>query len=305
MHLSQPSHKASTDTSLDTMASKRPHEAVDPSSTPAAQDAKKRKGFRVGPENLPDGAWRRRNTKIKEGLIQKAKVKKEYRKVKAELQQEKEKAKAKATSSEDDGAAPTTDSQLLPDDGDERDRAHVNPERQALLDGAPMPPMKKREPPPVREAQPRGGQGQDGAGGNGNGNGNSNGNDNDNNNEGDKADNGVPPQDDNHSEPPRRDHKRKLLRPGYYDQALKEGSRKKAEAEARAAEQKRREDERERKLAEREKMRKAMLKARGIKPGAGGNGRGGFGGRGKQQGQRKLGRESKVLLDKVRRMVGS
>ena len=43
----------------------------------APPEAKKRKGFRVGPENLPDGAWRRKNTKIKHELIHKAKLKKE------------------------------------------------------------------------------------------------------------------------------------------------------------------------------------------------------------------------------------
>ncbi|EXJ63884.1 hypothetical protein A1O7_00219 [Cladophialophora yegresii CBS 114405] len=46
-------------------------------------DKKKRKGFSVGPANLPDGTYRRKTQKIKNGLIQKAKVKKAYAKVKA------------------------------------------------------------------------------------------------------------------------------------------------------------------------------------------------------------------------------
>ncbi|PYH30330.1 uncharacterized protein BO87DRAFT_400573 [Aspergillus neoniger CBS 115656] len=44
---------------------------------------KKRKGFSVGPANLPDGTYRRKTQKIKNDLIQKAKVKKAYAKVRA------------------------------------------------------------------------------------------------------------------------------------------------------------------------------------------------------------------------------
>ncbi|OAP58222.1 hypothetical protein AYL99_07312 [Fonsecaea erecta] len=47
-------------------------------------DKKKRKGFSVGPANLPDGTYRRKAQKIKNDLIQKAKVKKAYAKVKAQ-----------------------------------------------------------------------------------------------------------------------------------------------------------------------------------------------------------------------------
>ncbi|KIW73792.1 hypothetical protein PV04_01882 [Phialophora macrospora] len=47
-------------------------------------DMKKRKGFSVGPANLPDGTYRRKTQKIKNDLIQKAKVKKAYAKVKAQ-----------------------------------------------------------------------------------------------------------------------------------------------------------------------------------------------------------------------------
>lgn len=189
------------------MATKRPHE----SST-----TKPRKGFRVGPENLPDGAWRRRNTKIKQDLIQKAKVKKAYRKVKAEIQQ----------TAEEEEITPQAD----PIDT-EVDRVHVNPARQALLDGAPNPPLP-------RGTKPR--------------------------------------------------------RPEYYAKALEEGSQKKAEAEARAAESKAREEERQHRTEERDRIRRAMLKARGIRPGQG---------RRREQGPRKLGRESHVLLDKVKRML--
>ena len=48
------------------------------------QPHKKRKGFSVGPANLPDGTYKRKTEKIKNDLIQKAKVKKAYAKIKAE-----------------------------------------------------------------------------------------------------------------------------------------------------------------------------------------------------------------------------
>ncbi|WEW55898.1 hypothetical protein PRK78_001333 [Emydomyces testavorans] len=45
---------------------------------------KKRKGFSVGPANLPDGTYRRKVQKIKADLIHKAKIKKSYAKIKAQ-----------------------------------------------------------------------------------------------------------------------------------------------------------------------------------------------------------------------------
>ncbi|KIE02238.1 hypothetical protein MAJ_01896, partial [Metarhizium majus ARSEF 297] len=66
------------------MAPKRPLESGEPS----LEAKKPKRGFRVGPDNLPDGPWRRKGlTKIKKELIQKAKVKKEYAKIKAREQQ--------------------------------------------------------------------------------------------------------------------------------------------------------------------------------------------------------------------------
>ncbi|KAJ3506161.1 hypothetical protein NM208_g16110 [Fusarium decemcellulare] len=91
-----------------TMAAKRQNEAED-----VSLEAKKPKhGFRVGPENLPDGPWRRKGfspcftlrvfstrshamlivTKVKKELIHKAKVKKAYAKIKAREQQAAEEA---------------------------------------------------------------------------------------------------------------------------------------------------------------------------------------------------------------------
>lgn len=44
---------------------------------------KQRKGFSVGPANLPDGTYKRKVQKIKKDLIHKAKLKKQYAKLKA------------------------------------------------------------------------------------------------------------------------------------------------------------------------------------------------------------------------------
>lgn len=250
------------------MGFKRP--STDNPNSEIIPDAKKRKGFRVGPDNLPDGAWKRRNVKIKEDLIHKAKLKKEYKKVKAELQHEKENTKTSRDHDNNDG-----EQQQQQPIHHEQDRVHVNAERQALLDGAPLPPMKKREPrdeiPQLRALS---------------------------------ADEGSRHTSTTHdpSDPPSKHDRRKPRRPDYFDKAQQEGSNKLAEIEARVAERKRREEEREQKAADRERVRKAMLKARGIKTGGGGGGRGRFGGR--QEGPRKLGRESMVLLDKVKMMVG-
>ena len=48
---------------------------------------KYRKGFTVGPDNLPDGQHKRKAQQIKRNLIEKAKLKKEYAKVQAQQSQ--------------------------------------------------------------------------------------------------------------------------------------------------------------------------------------------------------------------------
>ncbi|KAJ8117206.1 hypothetical protein OPT61_g1546 [Boeremia exigua] len=60
------------------MAEKRAHDGE--SSRPAK---KQNKGFQIGPANLPDGTHRRKVKKIKENIIYKAKLKKQYAKLKA------------------------------------------------------------------------------------------------------------------------------------------------------------------------------------------------------------------------------
>jgi hypothetical protein len=83
-------------------------------------------------------------------------------------------------------------------------------------------------------------------------------------------------------------NRRQKRKPGYFDKALTLAERNKAEAAERVAEQERREAEWRRKTDERERLQRAMAKAR--KPG--------------HDGQRRLGRESGLLLEKVKKLVG-
>ncbi|KAL8937413.1 MAG: hypothetical protein Q9211_003700 [Gyalolechia sp. 1 TL-2023] len=65
------------------MAVKRKHEATSHAANgPDGSARKARKGFSVGPANLPDGTYRRKVKKIKDSLVRKAKVKKSYSKIK-------------------------------------------------------------------------------------------------------------------------------------------------------------------------------------------------------------------------------
>lgn len=86
---------------------------------------------------------------------------------------------------------------------------------------------------------------------------------------------------------PRPPRERKNKRPGYFDKEEAYAEQKRAESEARRIEFERKDKERKAKIEERERFRKAMAKARS----------------GGRNGQRKLGKESQVLLERVRRMV--
>ncbi|TQS34345.1 hypothetical protein Golomagni_05274 [Golovinomyces magnicellulatus] len=90
------------------------------------------------------------------------------------------------------------------------------------------------------------------------------------------------PQDISHR---KRQHSRK---PGYYEREKAFAEQKKTELETRRLESEGRAAEKLKRLQERERFRKAMAKAR----------------TGGKNGQRKLGRESTVLLEKVKRLVG-
>ena len=88
-----------------------------------------------------------------------------------------------------------------------------------------------------------------------------------------------------HDEGPSDGHRRRTRRPGYYDKQLKKAEQKRVQDEELTVEFQRRREERERKIAERERYKKAMGKTIG------------------RDGKKKLGRESTLLLDKVKKMV--
>ncbi|KIV98066.1 hypothetical protein PV10_01756 [Exophiala mesophila] len=91
----------------------------------------KSSGFSVGPANLPDGTYRRKTQKIKKDLIQKAKVKKAYAKIKAQSQNENPQPDPPRILSEP-GEAAQPHSPPAP-----AASLELHPERQALLNEEP------------------------------------------------------------------------------------------------------------------------------------------------------------------------
>ncbi|KAI1148560.1 hypothetical protein F4825DRAFT_92674 [Nemania diffusa] len=274
---------------------KRPIEGDD-SSGPAAK--KHRKGFRVGPENLPDGPWRRKVDKIKKDLIHKAKVRKAYKKIKTTELATSSSTHSKPTAADiasgsvtivntdrervgDDGADSDGDGSQIDENesGSENDRGEEG-EGQGEGQGEPEPPSPQVH--PQRQSMHNNDSGGDG---------DRNGNDNGSGVE--KVPHtttreGNQPSEGEQKQGQRDWPNRQKRKPGYFDKALVTAERKKAAAAEWAAEQERKEAERQHKTEERERFRRAMAKAR--KPG--------------RDGQRRLGRESGLLLEKVKRMVG-
>ncbi|KAI1432805.1 hypothetical protein GGR50DRAFT_696688 [Xylaria sp. CBS 124048] len=255
---------------------KRPAE-TDDASGPATK--KHRKGFRVGPENLPDGPWRRKVDKIKKELIHKAKVKKAYKKVKAaELATPSSSSvPSKAAAAPDANGGSVTivkinTKEVENSDNDENNEKLVEEDENAL-----EPPTTQIH--PERQAM-LGDDDDDG------GDGETTENTRRGAKRGDQDSEKTQDREGGQREQQRRGPRQK--KPGYFDKALTVAERKKAEAAERAAEQARRDAERQRKNEERERFRRAMAKAR--KPG--------------RDGQRRLGRESGLLLEKVKKMVG-
>jgi hypothetical protein len=117
------------------MASKRLRE----NESAAPQPKKPRTAFKVGPDNLPDGTWKRKVIKIKKNLIHKAKVKKSYAKLKAR-EPPVDKSNLDGASKDNQAAA------VLPPQPSQE----LHPERQAMLD-APREPT----PPPLKASQAR------------------------------------------------------------------------------------------------------------------------------------------------------
>ncbi|KEY74253.1 hypothetical protein S7711_00410 [Stachybotrys chartarum IBT 7711] len=210
------------------MAPKRPLEAGENAS---AAQKKPRHGFRVGPENLPDGPWRRKVTKIKKQLIHKAKVKKAYAKIKA---REQNGAKDETTPQEESDQA----SEEGDDDAAKTPGEQMHPTRHLML--------RDEE---VAQAS------------------------------------GTRRDDDDQAKPHSDGQRRRTRRPGYYDKQLKRAEDHRLAAEERNREFERRREEREKKLAERERSKRAWAKTRD------------------KDGKKKLGRESVLLLDKVKKLV--
>ncbi|KAI9760270.1 MAG: Aspartate aminotransferase, cytoplasmic [Chaenotheca gracillima] len=111
-----------------------------PSATDAPAKKQKKKGFTVGPANLPDGTYRRKAEKIKKDLIHKAKVRKEYAKVK-----EREAASASA-------AATSTQSQA---DRPPSPTTERHPDREAMLERPASPVADPRPDPSTRAPRPK------------------------------------------------------------------------------------------------------------------------------------------------------
>ncbi|CAG8291354.1 unnamed protein product [Penicillium salamii] len=117
----------------------------DAESTPAKSEPfKKRKGFSVGPANLPDGTYRRKTQKLKEDLIHKAKVKKAYAKVKA---QEEANAPKKSVYDTVDEAEATKDETAKDNEAEDATTLELHPDRVAMLnepEPAPAPAKPER-----------------------------------------------------------------------------------------------------------------------------------------------------------------
>ncbi|KAK4544605.1 hypothetical protein LTR36_004177 [Oleoguttula mirabilis] len=210
------------------MAEKRKHEGEGAAVVDYRPGKKKQKGgFRVGPANLPDGVYKRKTQKIKESLIERAQIKKNYAKLKKQgkIQEEPEGLPQPASLAVEEQPEPS---------------AAPHPDRQTLIDKVAEAPAEEE---PAVEAG-------------------------------------------SHHEPrPRRERKPKTQPFKHeHEDALK----RKAQAEEWRKAREEAEQQRQQKIAERERFRKAMAKARTGGP----------------NGQRKLGRESQVLLERVKRMVG-
>ncbi|KAE8443837.1 hypothetical protein EG329_001344 [Mollisiaceae sp. DMI_Dod_QoI] len=110
------------------MAPKRPIEDDSASSKPKKQ----RTGFKVGPDNLPDGTYRRKVIKIKKDLIHKAKIKKSYAKLKAR----------EPPTDPIQAQIITEASEPIPEPASQE----LHPERQAMLDAPePSPPPRQTQ----------------------------------------------------------------------------------------------------------------------------------------------------------------
>ncbi|KAI4088579.1 MAG: hypothetical protein LQ339_008700 [Xanthoria mediterranea] len=206
------------------MGIKRNRDTVDAVGDDSRTLSKKaRKGFSVGPANLPDGTYRRKVEKIKDNLIRKAKVKRSYNKIKGKEPVVVPKYYSEQPLSEKEHGEQAPASMEL------------HPARQAMLE---EPPASNSPSASAPSQQSRGRR-------------------------------------------PRRP------KPVPYEKEARLAQERKKEKDARREAVEKARLERQHKIEERERFRKAMAKAR----------------TGGKNGQRKLGRESKVLLEKVQNLV--
>lgn len=109
------------------MAPKRATAEAEPDHI-GTQAKRLKKGFTVGPANLPDGTYRRKVQKIKKDLIRKAKVKKSYSKLKERVPIDTKPSLYSSTPPPEEPSA----------------SLELHPERQAMLDEPePAPPEQK------------------------------------------------------------------------------------------------------------------------------------------------------------------
>lgn len=231
------------------MAPKRTRD--DDADTGAGASTKKpRQGFRVGPDNLPDGAWKRKVTKIKQDLITKAKVKKEYAKIKAKT--DLSQPAPAVPLPDDDVVLPTTTTPSTSPEKEQDQKAHeqpLHPDRQALLSSQ-KPHLDLSNPNLLDSSNPA----------------------------------LHPP-----ALPKRNNGDRRKNKPDYFSKELAAAEKAKKAAEARQAEFRRRDEEKATRIADRERFRRQMAKAKTP---------------GHRDGKMKIGRESKLLLERVQKMVG-
>ncbi|KAK2764316.1 hypothetical protein FQN54_009008 [Arachnomyces sp. PD_36] len=136
------------------MAPKRTRDEADLEKSSSSPYPKKKKGFSVGPANLPDGTYRRKVQKIKGDLIHKAKLKKSYAKIKAQ-----ELANQPTKSIYDTEDHDNNDNNDKTEDP-EPATLDLHPARQAMLDAPPPEPEstrpeRKNNAPPNRRERPK------------------------------------------------------------------------------------------------------------------------------------------------------
>ncbi|KAL9078641.1 MAG: hypothetical protein Q9157_002440 [Trypethelium eluteriae] len=236
------------------MGQKRPRDDADSALAKPPEEKRVRKGFSVGPANLPDGTYKRKVQKIKKDLIQRAKLKKRYAKLKAREQEEAQKSKA-----------PPTVTSHIPEhhEEDTKDEVEDDTDSDDFAGFSSEPP--KLDVPDTSATLPV------------------------------KPSSANDLTDDQHASieqaPDEQVHpqRRQRVRPHTFGREEAYANTKRKEAEERQKAREEAAQQRQQKLEERERFRRAMAKAKA--PG--------------RDGKRNLGRESKVLLEKVKKVMAS